>query len=123
MTEAGYTTVLEAYNGWLFENIFKDIVVPNGYKKMYRISAYVSTTSTAKAGIAINNKLFFQDQTWSGATYRYLDYTDFFELSSIPVQKLTHYDGTGYNMQMYYEGGGTANIYHATVHGYLVREE
>lgn len=123
MTEAGYTTVLEAYNGWLFENIFKDIVVPNGYKKMYRISAYVSTTSTAKAGIAINNKLFFQDQTWSGATYRYLDYTDFFELSSIPVKKLTHYDGTGYNMQMYYEGGGTANIYHATVHGYLIREE
>jgi hypothetical protein len=26
-------------------------------------------------------------------------------------------------VQMHYEGGGTAYIYHATVHGYLVREE
>lgn len=123
MTEAGYKTVIEAYNDWLFANIFKNITIPNGYKKMYKISAYVSTNTTAKAGIAINNKLLFEHQTWSGSNYRYLDYTDFFELSSIPVQKLTDYDGTGYNVQMHYEGGGTAYIYHATVHGYLVREE
>ena len=122
-TDTGFHTVIECYGQALFDGIFAGIKIPNGYKKRYRISAYITTTGSSVAGVAINKKIVIQKSTWSGGTFRSLTFSDFFDLEEILQEKLTNYDGSGYNAQMYYSGGGTGSVFHATLHGYLIREE
>jgi len=114
---SGYKYIIGAYGEELLSELFKGIVIPNGYKKAYKITAYIST-----AGVAINNKILFSYSTWSNSSFRVLNSSDFFySWKDFPEMSVESYEGKGLNIQAWSNGNEVSGIYHITLHGYLVR--
>lgn len=119
---SGFQHLIGAYGESLFESIFDGITIPNGYKKAYKVTSYVSTSAGQTVGVAINNQVILSGGTWSNAAFRIIKSSGFFySWKDFKEMNVNNYSGKGLNLQAYSDQTGEKRLYHITLHGYLVR--
>ena len=119
MSAQGNDTLLTVEGLDMISGLFEGITIPAGYQRGYRITAQVSTSSSNKASIKLNNIQSNEISTASAQTVRKIVSTAIFVEDDITLETVG--SGTGLKLYMVNDASGDAYIYSITLHGYIVK--
>ena len=119
MSAQGNDTLLSTNGLDMISGLFEGITIPAGYQRGYRITAQVSTSSSNKASVKLNNIQSNEISTASAQTVRRIVSTAIFVEDDITLETVG--SGTGLNLYMVNDASGDAYCYSITLHGYIVK--
>lgn len=119
MSTQGNDTLLAVEGLEMISGLFEGITIPAGYQRGYRITAQVSTSSSNKASVKLNNIQSNEISTASAQTVRKIVSTAIFVDDDITLETVG--SGTGLKLYAVNDASGNAYIYSITLHGYIVK--
>lgn len=119
MSTQGNDTLLAVEGLEMISGLFEGITIPAGYQRGYRITAQVSTSSSNKASVKLNNIQSNEISTASAQTVRKIVSTSIFTEDDITLETVG--SGTGLKLYAVNDASGNAYIYSITLHGYIVK--
>ena len=119
------TKLLGEYNYSLIDGLFKNIEIPTGFHKEYRLTFQGTSQGELSIIMFINNIQTNSIRTWSGTDFREIGATAYFKETDIVLEQAMSYSRNGCNLKYKTEGvsGVAFNIYNATIHGYIVADD
>lgn len=119
MSAQGNDNLLAVEGLEMISGLFEGITIPAGYQRGYRITAQVSTSSSNKASVKLNNIQSNEISTASAQTVRRIVSTAIFTEDDITLETVG--SGTGLKLYAVNDASGDAYIYSITLHGYIVK--
>lgn len=119
MSAQGNDNLLAVEGLEMISGLFEGIAIPAGYQRGYRITAQVSTSSSNKASVMLNNIQSNEISTASAQTVRKIVSTSIFVEDDITLETVG--SGTGLKLYAVNDASGDAYIYSITLHGYIVK--
>jgi hypothetical protein len=119
MSAQGNDNLLAVEGLEMISGLFEGITIPAGYQRGYRITAQVSTSSSNKASVKLNNIQSNEISTASAQTVRKIVSTAIFVEDDITLETVG--SGTGLKLYAVNDASGDAYIYSITLHGYIVK--
>ena len=119
MSVQGNDTLLAVEGLDMITGLFEGVTIPAGYQRGYRITAQVSTSSSNKASVKLNNIQSNEISTASAQTVRKIVSTAIFVEDDITLETVG--SGTGLKLYAVNDASGDAYIYSITLHGYIVK--
>lgn len=119
MSAQGNDNLLAVEGLEMISGLFEGITIPAGYQRGYRITAQVSTSSSNKASVKLNNIQSNEISTASAQTVRKIVSTSIFVEDNITLETVG--SGTGLKLYAVNDASGDAYIYSITLHGYIVK--
>ena len=119
MSAQGNDTLLAVEGLDMISGLFEGITIPAGYQRGYRITAQVSTSSSNKASVKLNNIQSNEISTASAQTVRRIVSTAIFVEDDITLETVG--SGTGLKLYAVNDASGDAYVYSITLHGYIVK--
>lgn len=119
MSAQGNDNLLAVEGLEMISGLFEGITIPAGYQRGYRITAQVSTSSSNKASVKLNNIQSNEISTASAQTVRKIVSTSIFVEDDITLETVG--SGTGLKLYAVNDASGDAYIYSITLHGYIVK--
>ena len=119
MSAQGNDTLLAVEGLDMISGLFEGITIPAGYQRGYRITAQVSTSSSNKASVKLNNIQSNEISTASAQTVRKIVSTAIFTENDITLETVG--SGTGLKLYAVNDASGDAYVYSITLHGYIVK--
>ena len=121
-TTATTATLLGAYDYNLIDRLFNGITIPEGYERAYRITFQVTTSSSNKVTVSINNISSPESGTWSQPSYMVFASTRIFKESELVLEPTYGYTSKdGLNLKITNSAAGNCTVNNITVQGYLVK--
>lgn len=119
MSSQGNDNLLAVEGLDMISGLFEGITIPAGYQRGYRITAQVSTSSSNKASVKLNNIQSNEISTASDQTVRKIVSTAIFVEDDITLETVG--SGTGLKLYTVNDASGDAYVYSITLHGYIVK--
>ena len=119
MNTQGNDTLLAVEGLNMISDLFEGITIPAGYQRGYRLTAQVSTSSSNKASVKLNNIQSNEISTASAQTVRRIVSTAIFVEDDITLETVG--SGTGLKLYAVNDASGDAYFYSITLHGYIVK--
>lgn len=119
MSVQGNDNLLAVEGLEMISGLFEGITIPAGYQRGYRITAQVSTSSSNKASVKLNNIQSNEISTASAQTVRKIVSTAIFVDDDITLETVG--SGTGLKLYAVNDASGDAYVYSITLHGYIVK--
>lgn len=119
MSAQGSDNLLAVEGLEMISGLFEGITIPAGYQRGYRITAQVSTSSSNKASVKLNNIQSNEISTASAQTVRKIVSTAIFVEDDITLETVG--SGTGLKLYAVNDASGDTYIYSITLHGYIVK--
>jgi hypothetical protein len=119
MSAQGNDNLLAVEGLEMISGLFEGITIPAGYQRGYRLTAQVSTSSSNKASVKLNNIQSNEISTASAQTVRKIVSTAIFVEDDITLETVS--SGTGLKLYAVNDASGDAYIYSITLHGYIVK--
>lgn len=119
MSAQGNDTLLAVEGLDMISGLFEGITIPAGYQRGYRLTAQVSTSSSNKASVKLNNIQSNEISTASAQTVRRIVSTAIFVEDDITLETVG--SGTGLKLYAVNDASGDAYFYSITLHGYIVK--
>ncbi len=119
MSAQGNDNLLAVEGLDMISGLFEGVTIPAGYQRGYRITAQVSTSSSNKASVKLNNIQSNEISTASAQTVRKIVSTSIFVEDDITLETVG--SGTGLKLYAVNDASGDAYIYSITLHGYIVK--
>lgn len=119
MSAQGNDNLLAVEGLDMISGLFEGITIPAGYKRGYRLTAQVSTSSSNKASVKLNNIQSNEISTASDQTVRRIVSTAIFVEDDITLETVG--SGTGLKLYAVNDASGDAYFYSITLHGYIVK--
>lgn len=121
LSDTNRHNVCGAYSDSLIRYVFNGITIPEGYRKMYRISATVSSNDAGTVEIGFNGRKLIDAGTWSRDYFRNAEMSErFYGWTDFPTENVDGYSKTGLNLYVKLNPPSlTGYVSGIMLHGYL----